>query len=318
MTRSEDHIRQQAIEWAIATQEAGFARWELLVQWLEADSRHSDAYDQALAAGNVLPELTKRAAAVLPIAANDDDLPVVRRRKSRGWIYGAISACVLAFVAGPVWQVRPQPYSVATARGERDSIALADGSRIFLNSGTKITLDKGDIRFARLESGEALFEVRHDASDPFVVESGDVRLVDAGTAFNVIRDGASLDVAVSEGLVIVNPGRENVRLPAGRRAFVNGTDKIVVSDIAPDQIGGWRFGQLSFTDASLASVAAALERSLGARISVEPAIAARPFSGVVQISGNDAQAIASIALVLGTRAVRHGDRWELVGADAKP
>lgn len=319
MTNSEEFIQQQAIEWAVATQETGFAGWHLLVLWLEADPRHSDAYDQALEAGNVLPELASLAPTTLPIAANDEDRPLVRGVIQRGWLYGAIAASVLAIVVVPVWQMRPQPYSVATAPGERESIALADGSRILMNGGTQITLDKANPRFARLESGEALFEVRHDASDPFVVESGGMQLVDAGTAFNVIRDGGSIDVAVSEGVVIVNPERDNVRLPAGRRAFVDGgTNRIAVSDIAPDQVGGWRSGQLSFTDTRLASVAAALERGLGTRIAVESSIASRPFSGVVQISGREADAIASIAPVLGTRAVRSADGWELVGADAKP
>lgn len=319
MTSNEDHIRQQAIDWALSTQEADFAGWDGLVRWLEADPRHTDAYDQALAAGNYIAELEALAPPVIPLAANDEDRPMVRSLNRRSWIYGAIAASLLTIIAVPVWQMRPQPYSVATAPGETNSIALADGSRILLNGGTRVTLDRRDIRFARLESGEALFEVRHDASDPFVVESGDVRLVDAGTAFNVVRSGESLDVAVSQGVVIVNPERENVRLPAGRRALVDGTtDRIAVSDIAPDQVGGWRSGQLSFSDTSLANVAAALERGLGTRIVVEPSISARPFSGVVQISGRDGSSLASIAPVLGTRAIRRADGWELVGTDANP
>lgn len=318
MTGTEDHIRQQAIEWALSTQESDFAGWDGLVRWLEADPRHSDAYDAALAAGNMIPDLIVLAPPPLPHPANDDDRAVVRPSR-RGWIMGAMAASVLALIAVPAWQMRPQPYSVATAIGERETVVLADGSRIQLNGGTKIALDRRNARFARLERGEALFEVRHDAGDPFVVEAGDVRLVDAGTAFNVVRQGASLDVAVSEGVVIVNPEQENVRLPAGRRARVDGrTDRIVVSDIATDQVAGWRSGELSFADTSLAEVAAALERGLGIRIAVDPAIAERPFSGVVQIGGRGAGSVAAIAPVLGTRAIRTRDGWELVGADATP
>lgn len=319
MTSTEDLIRQQAIEWALSTQEADFAGWDGLVRWLEADPRHTDAYDRAMAAGNVIPDLAAIAAPVLPQPANDEDRAAPRSSSRRSWMYGAIAASVLAIIAVPVWQMRPQPYAVATVIGETESIQLADGSRILLNGGTRLTLDRRDIRFARLESGEALFEVRHNASDPFVVETGSVRLVDAGTAFNVIRNGTSLDVAVSEGVVIVNPERENVRLPAGRRARVdNTTDQVTVSDIATDQVGSWRSGQLSFADTPLAEVAAALERGLGARIAVAPAISARPFSGVIQIRGRGAQAVVSIAPVLGTRAVRRGDGWELIGSDANP
>lgn len=315
---NEDIIRHQALEWALASQEADFAGWDGLVRWLEADPRHNKAYDRALAAGNIVAELAALAAPVRMHAANDQDHPEPYLRNRRGWIYGAIAASLLAIIAIPVWQMRPQPYSVATANGETDSIELADGSRILLNGGTRITLDRGDIRFARLERGEALFEVRHDASDPFVVEAGSVRLVDAGTAFNVIRDAQSLDVAVSEGVVLVNPDAENVRLPAGRRAqVVRATGRITVSDIASDQVGSWRSGQLSFAGTPLADVAAALERSLGARIAVAPSIAARPFSGVIQIRGRDQHAIAAIAPVLGTRAVRRDNGWTLIGSDAE-
>ncbi len=319
MMSTDDRMDQQALEWALATQEADFAGWDGLAAWLEADPRHSDAYDRALAAGNVMAELNALAAPVRTRAANDNVEPAGRSGLRRGWMFGAMAASVLAVIAVPVWQMRPQPYTVATAIGETESIALADGSRILLNGGTRVTLDRRDIRFARLEMGEALFEVRHDASDPFVVQTGEVQLVDAGTAFNVVRDADALDVAVSEGVVIVNPDAENVRLPAGRRALVDTTSgKITVSDVGFDQVGGWRSGELSFAGTPLAGVAAALERSLGARISVAPALAARPFSGVIQIRGRGAADLADIAPVLGTRAVRRGDRWELIGADATP
>lgn len=319
MTSTDEHIRQQAIDWALSTQEADFAGWDLLAVWLEADPRHNDAYDAALAASAVIPDLAALAQPAMLKPANDDQRPAALNMTRRRWIAGALAASVLAIIALPIMQMRPQPYTVATQMGETNTLELADGSRIVMNGGTRITLDRRDARFARLDVGEALFEVRHDASDPFVVESGDVRLVDAGTAFNVIRNAGSLDVAVSEGVVIVNPTRENVRLPAGRRAIVDGkTNRIAVSDIVPDAVGGWRSGQLSFADASLADVAAALERGLGAKIAVAPSIAARPFSGVVQISGRDAQAIASIAPVLGTRAIRRADGWELIDTDANP
>jgi transmembrane sensor len=319
MTGTQDHIRQQAIEWALASQEADFAGWDGLARWLEADPRHNDAYDAAVAAGDIIPDLAAIAAPPLPLAANDEDRAVSRPPSRRGWIVGALAASVLAIIAVPAWQMRPQPYSVATAIGERETVMLADGSRILLNGGTRIALDRQNPRFARLEQGEALFEVRHDARDPFVVEAGDVRLVDAGTAFNVVQAGGALDVAVSEGVVIVNPQQENVRLPAGRRARVDGrTEQITVSDIAPDEVAGWRTGQLSFADTRLSDVAAALERGVGTKVSVDPAIAERPFSGVVQIGGRGAGSIAAIAPVLGTRAVRRDDGWELVGADANP
>jgi transmembrane sensor len=319
MTDTGEQMRLQAIDWAIATHDPDFSDWDGFARWLEADPRHTIAYDQALSAGAKVAELSAEVRPALSQAANDEDPVVYRAHVRRRWMVGALAASLLAVVAIPAWQMRPQPYSVTTAMGQSESVDLPDGSRIVMNGGTTLALDRRYPRYARLETGEALFEVRHNAADPFVVESGDVRLVDAGTAFNVLRDGGSLDVAVSEGVVIVNPKAENVRLPAGRRASIAGTSaSILVSDVPVDQVASWRSGRLSFSGTSLAQVAAALERSLGARISVVPSIAARPFSGVVQIAGRDSAAVTSIAPVLGTRAVRRGDGWELVGDDARP
>lgn len=319
MTDTGEQIRLQAIDWAIATQDADFSGWDGFVRWLEADPRHTTAYDEALAASAQMAELSAEARTVMPRAANDEDRPSGRAFVPRRWLMGALAASVLAIIAIPAWQMRPQPYSVTTAMGKSQSIDLPDGSRIVMNGGTTLGLDRRYPRFARLEAGEALFEVRHNAADPFVVEAGDVRLVDAGTAFNVVREAGLLDVAVSEGVVIVNPTAENVRLPAGRRASIAGTNAIImVSEVPVDQVASWRSGRLSFSGTSLTQVAAALERGLGAPIAVHPDIAARRFSGVVQIGGRDPAALASIAPVLGTRAVRRGDGWELVAEDAQP
>ena len=76
----------------------------------------------------------------------------------------------------------------------------------------------------RLESGEAMFHVVHRDEAPFVVETGDARLVDLGTAFNVIRRARATSVAVSEGIVVYKPvfvGGEQRTIEAGDTIFRN-------------------------------------------------------------------------------------------------
>ena len=320
MTNSNEHIRQEALEWALATQERDFAGWDALTEWLEADARHGTAYDEALAAGNWMAELAATAAPSPAKPANDEPpaqpgQPTAWRRRG----YLAVAAALLAVLLIPVWQMRPQPYELFTRPGESRTIVLDDGSKILLNGSTRLALDRARPRFARLDRGEALFEIRHDETDPFVVESGDSRLVDAGTAFNVIRTGAVVDVAVSEGAVIVNPQRESVRLPPGRQARIDeASGRITVSEVALADVGGWRSGQLSFADASLTEIAAALERTLGTPLKVSPAIVHRRFSGVLQVQARNEKALLAVAPVLGTRAVKRRNGWELVASDAQP
>lgn len=318
MTDMNERIRQEALEWVLASQEAGFAGWDALTDWLEADARHNQAYDVAMAAGSWMADLATLAPAT-PRPANDED--IAEPGHGRGWRRGylALAAAILAILLIPLWQMRPQPYTVSTVAGETRTIALEDGTRILLNGDTELALDRSEPRFARLERGEAMFIVQHDDTEPFLVETGDARLVDAGTTFNVVRSGAGIDVAVSEGAVIVNPEGENVRLNPGRRAQIDGASgRIIVSDVAASLVGGWRSGQISFADAPLGEVAQALERTLGTRVTVSPELTAARFSGILQVAGRTPDALPQIAPVLGARAVRRAQGWELVSIDAQP
>src|SRR5690606_22585823 len=104
---------------------------------------------------------------------------------------------------------------IETGPGEHRALALADGSRVILNGETRIGYDPKGSRRVTLAYGEALFEIRHDESDPFVVIAGDTRLVDAGTVFNVVHNSSTLEVGVAEGAVIYEGGKGKVRLNPG-------------------------------------------------------------------------------------------------------
>src|SRR3546814_10033734 len=85
-----------------------------------------------------------------------------------------------------------------------------------------------------------MFHVVHRERDPFVVETGGVKIVDLGTAFNVVRRDRQTSVAVSEGIVLYNPERDNVRLVAGKgiEARDGDRDPPVVRDVDVANVGG--------------------------------------------------------------------------------
>src|SRR5690606_28626324 len=95
---------------------------------------------------------------------------------------------------------------VRTGVGEQRTVTLEDGSRVSLNTATRLSLhfDRG-VRRVRLQSGEALFEVARDPGRPFVVESGDRQVRALGTAFIVRRDAGRIAVTLMEGSVEVAP-----------------------------------------------------------------------------------------------------------------
>jgi transmembrane sensor len=89
-----------------------------------------------------------------------------------------------------------------TKVGEQRSVVLADGSRVTLNTASKIEVRlQADHRVVQLLQGEALFEVAHDAQRPFDVHAGHVVVRAVGTQFDIDRRATRTVVTVVEGRV---------------------------------------------------------------------------------------------------------------------
>jgi transmembrane sensor len=127
--------------------------------------------------------------------------PVEPRHKRLVMLWAASAAVVIA-VSG-WWQVAgPQVYE--TKFNEQRSVVLEDGSRVTLNTASRIEVElKKNHRVVRLAKGEALFEVAHDTSRPFDVEAGSTVVRAVGTEFNIDMRPASTTVTVVEGRVAV-------------------------------------------------------------------------------------------------------------------
>lgn len=302
-------IEARAIDWVIAQRDPDFADWDGFADWLAADPAHSAAYDAVALLDADLDALP--AHAPTPVAANDG---APRTRPSRrAWFGGAIAAALVAAITVPNIGLFGDPNRIETTPGEHRTIALADGSKIEINGGSVVMLDENRPRFARLESGEAMFNVVHRETDPFVVEAGGARLVDLGTAFNVVRRGRATTVAVSEGIVVYNPQRDNVRMVAGEGIEARDGDKRppAVRKLDSSTIGGWRSGQLVYADTPLSVVVGDLGRTAGIDVSVAPDAAHLPFRGALVIGADKARAVADLAALSGTRAERRGEGWVL-------
>ncbi|MFN7000190.1 MAG: FecR family protein [Elioraea tepidiphila] len=305
----------EAIGWVIRLREAGDADWAAFTEWLEADPAHAAAYDEAALAD-------ADAATLLPAEPATPARPVLPARSAparpgRRAFLGWGVAASLALVAGlsVVTLGGDGGYTVATGAGERREIALDDGSRILLNGASRVALDEDRPRFARLEEGEAMFHIVHDETRPFEVAAGDALLRDLGTAFNVVREGERLHVAVAEGEVVYNPGREARHLQPGMALTRSANGSLRVGEIDAAAVGGWRDGRLVYSGAPLAEVAADLSRNLGVAVRVAPAAGQRPFSGVIMLDGGAETVVARAAALLGLTARRDGKGWLLAMRD---
>ncbi len=92
--------------------------------------------------------------------------------------------------------------SYLTAIGKQQTVTLRDGSRVQLNTDTAIDIDFDDRhRKVRLVKGEALFEIIHNQSRPFLVYVGTNVIRAVGTSFVVKLIGDEIEVTIKEGRV---------------------------------------------------------------------------------------------------------------------
>ncbi len=298
---------REAIDWVIQLRDPASADWAAFTDWLEASPLNSAAYDTAmLADADMVDHVAAQTAAPAALPANDNNLSIMRR-------YGAIAAAILvAVTAYPAYRALTPTYSVETALGEQRSLTLEDGTIIDMNGGTRLTLDRRNPRLAMLETGEAQFHVTHDTANPFTVQTGDVRIQDVGTIFNVVRESQQTDVSVAEGSVLFNPTRQAVLLKPGQRLRVTGPGaEPVVSAVSIAQVGGWKSGRLDFTAATLEDIGPDLARALGRPINVDPAIAANTFTGTIVIDRSDENALENVAALMGIAARKTDNGWQL-------
>lgn len=138
-------------------------------------------------------------------------------------VFGALAAAAaIALAVTPLSVFVPETLTFATAKGEHRTVHLADGSKVELNGGSKLTatLARTERRLT-LPVGEALFDVAPDKARPVLIGVGDrvLRVVDA--RFEVRHLGGDLSVRVERGVVEVRPADSargpTMRLNPGQR-----------------------------------------------------------------------------------------------------
>ncbi|MBC7934319.1 MAG: FecR family protein [Rhizobacter sp.] len=144
------------------------------------------------------------------------------KRLSKRWIslkMVAFAAIFIAFMAGAWFLLTAKPSfgkdtytasaikEIKTPKGVRTKIKLPDGSDVWLNAGSKLNYDKkfdGGIREVYL-TGEAYFDVVHNAEKPFIIHTSKVNVKVLGTQFNVkaYDDDKTTETSLIKGSVEV-------------------------------------------------------------------------------------------------------------------
>lgn len=213
----------------------------------------------------------------------------VRKAIPLSWYYAAASVLFM-MLAGAAYIFRHDVLDIidpiktitySTAPGQQLSVRLPDGSRVWMNTASRLSFPekfRGNTRHIYM-SGEAFFEVAHDEKKPFFVHAANFYTRVLGTSFNVKaypQTDEPIYVTVATGTVAVGVvdslehSRELTRLTPNHRVLYNRMTHTVYGDsIAAGQVSAWREGRLVFRQAGLQEMVSTLERWYGVSITVQ-------------------------------------------------
>lgn len=323
MTR-DDAIEAEALEWTKRVHHPSFKDWEELDAWLEADPHRAEIFNRLAALDDeVADDLRElRDHPIRRTQPTQPPQPLRSRPAARNaWRSVGLLAASVALVLGlgtigfdlarkAAPSAASSTIAVTTRAGERRDLRLADGTQVAVAGGTRLTIDAATHR-AELDQGEATFSVVHDPKRQFTVRLGAATVVDVGTVFDLRRRDGRNTVAVALGEVRVEGVGAPVALVAGRRLRFGGGGSVELDTITPAAASGWRQGRFNYIDAPVSDVAADIEQTTGARISVAPQIANRRFSGAIAMQGNAETVLRNVAPAMGLTIARNGDVWVL-------
>lgn len=232
----------------------------------------------------------------------------IRRALPIRWL---AAAAVLVTAGAGAWMFRsgPAERTWETRIGQQRTVELEDGSRIILAPASTLTVHAGfgrDRRNVSL-SGQAWFEVDHDAARPFRITVGDVTIEDLGTEFEVEAHSSDIRVAVARGAVSIKAANQAaVELRAGDLATVSaGSTGQVAHEVPIERLTSWRQGTLAFEDRPLSEVAAELEHWYDVSIVLSGNTGGRRLNATIPTGRLD-DALETIATALDLRHSRTG------------
>ena len=167
----------------------------------------------------------------------------------------------IAFLAN--YLINNSNISQFAAKGEKKTILLPDGSRVFLNSNSSISYSKNFKNKRELElTGEAYFEVKKNPDKPFLVETEKIKTRVLGTSFNIkAYKKSQTKVSVNTGKVEVDIkeiSEKIILIKNQQLSFINADEPVLSKDNNKDFIA-WTKNTIVLNNTSLGETAKILE-----------------------------------------------------------
>lgn len=176
---------------------------------------------------------------------------------------------------------------IIVPKGRRANITFSDGSRIYINAGSRVVYPDvfAEGRRAILVEGEVYLEVSPDKHRPFIVKTKDFDVKVLGTTFNVCayKDEPLSSVVLVEGSVEVDVNSAGkVKLHPNQLINVF-NNQAQVEEVDVSEYICWKDNILMLNDRRVGEVLDRLARYYGVPVHYSPELYDRPISGKLDL-----------------------------------
>ncbi|MGN6437515.1 MAG: FecR family protein [Agriterribacter sp.] len=181
-----------------------------------------------------------------------------------------------------------------TPRGGQYHLVLPDGSKVWLNAASSIRYPTTFATERNVEiTGEAYFEIAHNAAKPFTVQiisasdpdTGSVTVL--GTHFNInaYPDEKAVKTTLLEGSVKLAKGQSNTTLQQGQQASFNQKGVFGLNNkIDVEETVAWKNGSFLFSSQHIQDIMRQISRWYDVDVVYAGKITEEKFSGVISRS----------------------------------
>lgn len=271
MLVEKDHIIKKLFEGSLTSEEreelnrSGFIDDTLRKQWEELSGECMDPIREERILNGIMQRIKKKE---------------FRSRYSLYW-YGMAAMIAVCMILSALLLMETSHtevmYVMNTGYQSMDSVRLADGTKVMLGAGSRLTYPQefSDSRREVMLSGQAFFEVTPNKKHPFVVKTSNMDITVLGTSFEVFSyDGDK------EAETILLAGKVKVQIPdnkalEGKIYILTPDEKLTYNEekgvsltkVDADAYSGWRQGKrMSFKNETLEMILDRLEKWYGQKI----------------------------------------------------
>jgi transmembrane sensor len=204
--------------------------------------------------------------------------------------------------------------------GKRSQIVLSDGTKVWINSGSRLVylpVFKANIREVFLE-GEAYFEVAKDAKKPFYVRTDaysvkvygtkfDVQAYKVDNEYNTILLEGKVSLKIKHGNLL---SKEHFLSPNHKACLSADKEDILISEVADiDNYTAWKDGYLVFKNEAFPELLTRVAHYYNIRIEVNPQTQIKYVSGKLDLKENPERVLDGLAVISKARYVKQDNKY---------